>query len=96
MLSLREFPRRLYVDIAWQLDMFSLRSNSIIKRSESVLAQVSECRLLRGGSMESSVVRSTKSFCSCADVEYMSPNGDAIFSLRESDIILLRIIAICS
>ena len=63
--------------------MFSLRSNSIIKRSESVLAQASECRLLREPSLKDEEARSATATAVSSQGVYISLYVD-MFSLRSN------------
>ena len=57
---------------SWCVDMFSLRSNSKIKRSESVLAQASECRLLREPSLKDEEARSATATAVSSQGVYIS------------------------
>ena len=54
-----------------KFDICSLCSHSIIKRSESVLAQASECRLLLGGSFCKRAECEAPRRMPCAETEYI-------------------------
>ena len=87
---------------SWCVDMFSLRSNSKIKRRESVLAQASECRLLREPSLKDEEARSATAIAVSSQGVYISFFVDMLlrnsiyFSLHSKfDICSLRSHSIC-
>ena len=63
----------IYFSLCSKFDICSLCSHSIIKRSESVLAQASERRLLCGGSFCKRAECEAPRRMPCAEVEYMLP-----------------------